>query len=130
MDPNAPIMIVGSDASFCYLMRRYVTQSAYAAASAYFGEDILAMALREPPIAILLEADPPLNRGWELLQALKANAVTRSIPIVLCAWPEQAEEDLCARADSYLTKPVLYGDFLEAMAQIGIVEKRSAQAAS
>jgi CheY-like chemotaxis protein len=119
MNRDAPIMIIGSDESFCYLMQRYVMQSAHPVCLAYLGEDIVAVAARETPIAILMEADPPVNRSWSLLEALRTHAATRDIPVVLCAWQEQ-EEGWQASADGYLLKPILYRDFVEAMMHIGI----------
>jgi DNA-binding response OmpR family regulator len=123
MNRDAPIMVIGSDASFCYLMQRYVTQSAHPVIMAYLGEDIVSVALRESPIAILLEADPPANRSWALLETLRAHAATRDIPIVLCAWQGQEEQGWQAGADGYLPKPVLYKDFVEALMHVGVVTK-------
>jgi DNA-binding response OmpR family regulator len=123
MNREAPIMIIGSDASFCYLMQRYVTQSHHAVCMAYLGEDIVAMALRESPIAILLEADPPANRSLALLETLSGHAGTRDIPVVLCAWQEEEKTELHAGAHGYLPKPILYKHFVEALMHIGVVAK-------
>lgn len=116
-------MIIGSDASFCYLMQRYVAQAAHPVCTANLGEDIVAVALRESPIAILLEADPPANRSWTLLETLRAHAETRDIPILFCGWHGEEEEGWRAGADGYLLKPILYHDFLEALMGIGVVAK-------
>ena len=121
MNRNAPIMIIGSDASFCYLMQRYVIQSHHAVCMANLGEDIVAMALRVSPIAILLEADPPANRSLALLETLSGHAGTRDIPVLLCAWQEQEDTGLQFGADGYLPKPILYKDFVQALTHIGIV---------
>jgi response regulator of citrate/malate metabolism len=123
MKPDAPIMIIGSDASFCYLMQRYVTQSHHAVCMAYLGEDIVAMILRESPIAILLEADPPANRSLALLETLSGHAGTCDIPVVLCAWQEQEKTESHFGADGYLPKPILYKDFVEALMHIGVVAR-------
>lgn len=119
---GATILVIGDDSNFCYLMRRYVRQSANQIAFAYLGEDAFAMASREHPSAIIIEVDFPGSAGWTVLRALKSNESTCEIPVVLCSWKDDDEEfranDL--KADVHLRKPVLYDDFIAALNQIGI----------
>ena len=116
------VMVIGDDSHFCYLMRRYVRQSDYQIALAYKGEDALELARREKLAAIILEVDHPGSMGWSVLKALKSDAQTCEIPVVLCSWRDD-EEDLRGadhKADIYLRKPILYDDFKSALEQLGI----------
>lgn len=114
------IMIVGDDPSFCYLMRRYVTKSAYNTVFAYLGEEALAMAQQERPAAIVLEVGRPDTLGWRVLRALRENPATRDIPVVLCSWLDEEERGLEEGAGVYLRKPILYEDFVAALASLDI----------
>lgn len=122
MGNAAKIMVVGDDASFCYLMRRYALKSAHPIVFAYLGEDALALAQRENPAAIVLEVGSPGTMGWDVLRLLRSNRATRHIPVVLCSWLDQEDSGLVEDADVYLRKPILYEDFLAALVDIGILE--------
>jgi urea transport system substrate-binding protein len=117
---GATIMVVGDDSSFCYLMRRYANKSTHRIVFAYSGEEALALAWRETPAVVVLEVGRPGTMGWSVLQALRADQVTRDIPVVLCSWWDEEEQGLEEGADVYLRKPILYEDFLTALADVGI----------
>ncbi len=114
------IMVVGDDPSFCYLMRRYVSKSAYNTVFAYLGEEALATAQQEKPVAIVLEVGRPGTLGWQVLRALRENPATRDIPVVLCSWLDEEERGLEEGAGVYLRKPILYEDFVAALASLDI----------
>jgi CheY-like chemotaxis protein len=122
-DAVAKIMVVGDDPSFCYLMRRYALKSAHPIVFAYLGEDALALARRENPAAIMLEVGLPGTMGWNVLRLLKANQATCDIPVVLCSWLDEEDCSLEEGADVYLRKPILYEDFLAALADIDALGK-------
>jgi len=124
MGSAAKIMVVGDDASFCYLMRRYALKSAHPIVFAYLGEDALALAQRENPAAIVLEVGSPGTMGWSVLRMLRSHQATCHIPVVLCSWLDQEDNSMAEDADVYLRKPILYEDFLAALAAIGILEAR------
>jgi CheY-like chemotaxis protein len=117
---GATIMVVGDDSSFCYLMRRYANKSTHRIMFAYSGEEALALARRERPAVVVLEAGRPGTMGWSVLRALRADQATRGIPVVLCSWWDEEEQGLEEGADVYLRKPILYEDFLTALADVGI----------
>lgn len=117
---GATIMVVGDDSSFCYLMRRYAKKSAHQIMFAYSGKEALALAQREKPAVVVLEAGRPGTMGWSVLQALRADQATHDIPVVLCSWWDEEEQGLEEGADVYLRKPILYEDFLTALADVGI----------
>lgn len=119
---TARILIVGDNPDFCYLMQRYAQQSLHQAVSAFRCDDILAVAHREHPAAIVLEVGLPGTAGWDLLGALKRDPDTTGIPVLLCSWLENEGLGLGQGADVYLRKPVLYEQFLEALGAVGIAQ--------
>ena len=118
--PTSTIMIIGNDTDFCYLMQRYVRQSGHRMIVSGTNEEATAVAQRERPAAVVLEADVPKAAGWNVLQALKADATTRDIPVLICSWLDEEERSLARGATGHLRKPVLYEDFLAALRCAGV----------
>jgi len=113
-------MVVGDDASFCYLMQRYAQKAAYPLIMAHFAEDTLDIALHQAPAVIIVELDTPGEKGIEVLNALKAHPATRAIPIILCSWSDETERCLDEGSAIYLRKPILYDDFQAALTDVGV----------
>jgi DNA-binding response OmpR family regulator len=117
MDQTADnlIMIIGGDSHFTYLMQRYVRSSAHQIVFATLGEDVLAQARCEKPVAIVLEVEPPETIGWHTLQVLKADQEVGKIPVIVCSWLDEEAHSLDLGADFYLRMPILYADFETAL---------------
>jgi len=116
----APLMVVGDDASFCYLMQRYAKKAACPIVLAHFAEDALNIALHEAPGVVIVELDAPGDKGLSILGTLKAHPTTCNIPVILCSWTDEAEHDLDVSAALYLRKPILYDDFQAALSEVGV----------
>jgi CheY-like chemotaxis protein len=80
---------------------------------------------REPslPKLVLLDIKMPKVDGIEVLRRLKADAATRTIPVVIMTSSEE-EKDLVASyrlgVNSYIVKPVQFEAFLKTVAEIGL----------
>ena len=116
-------MIIGRDSHFSYLMQRFVRTSAHQAIPANPGDDALALAKREKPIAIVLEVDAPETTGWRVLRTLKSDPEAGKIPVMVCSWQDESARGLAERADVCLRMPILYTDFEAALATILANEK-------
>jgi signal transduction histidine kinase/ActR/RegA family two-component response regulator len=83
--------------------------------SAMQGRLGLDLARREPPALVLLDLHLPDIDGREVLQALRADPVTASLPIVVLsadATERQIDRLLADGANAYITKPIDVSDFL------------------
>jgi len=105
------IMIVGKDSRFSYLLQRFVRTSAYRAIPVNLGDDVLAFARDEKPVAIVLEVDTPQVVGWNALRALKSDPDAGRIPVIVCSWLDESARGLAEGADMYLRMPFLYEEF-------------------
>ncbi|HVL83105.1 MAG TPA: response regulator [Pseudonocardia sp.] len=92
------------------------------------GAEALAYLRREAPYAdvprpdlILLDLNLPRRDGREVLQEVKDDPELRSIPVIVLT-TSQAEEDVLRsyqlHANAYVTKPVDFENFVDAIKQI------------
>ena len=87
-------------------------------AGAYAGRDMSVM-----PAITLLDLKLPKVDGLEVLRRLRANNRTSLLPVVILTSSKE-EQDLLngykLGANSYIRKPVNFGQFVEAVRQLGL----------
>ena len=75
------------------------------------------------PKLVLLDLKMPRMDGLQVLERMKADAHTRSIPVVMMT-SSREEGDLVASyrlgVNSFVVKPVDFGEFAETVAQVGM----------
>ncbi|QSX79311.1 response regulator [Agrilutibacter solisilvae] len=75
------------------------------------------------PKLVLLDLKMPRMDGLQLLEVMKADPDTRAIPVVMMT-SSREEGDLLASyglgVNSYVVKPVDFGDFAERISQVGM----------
>ena len=75
------------------------------------------------PSIILLDLNLPKVDGREVLQAIRANEATRSLPVVVLttsAEPFDVEASYALGVNSYIQKPVSFEQFVWAVKQVGL----------
>jgi two-component system, response regulator len=80
-------------------------------------------AQREQPQLVLLDLKLPKIDGLEVLRRLRADARTQHLPVVVLTTSNE-ERDICQSyslgCNSYIRKPVDFGEFFEAARQLGL----------
>ena len=76
----------------------------------------------EPPALILLDLKLPKVDGLEVLQAVKADTVLKTLPVVILT-SSREEADLARSyslgVNAYVVKPVVFNDFMDAVKVLG-----------
>ncbi len=77
----------------------------------------------EGSLVVLLDINMPRVNGVEVLQHLKSNPETASIPVIMLTTTDDPREvERCYRAgcNVYITKPVEYDAFIDAVKRLGL----------
>jgi CheY-like chemotaxis protein len=104
-----------------YMLSNRLTRRGYEVVSARNGEQGIAMAASEAPALILMDLSLPVIDGWEATRRLKAEALTRNIPVIALSAHAMAgdrEKAMAAGCDDYDTKPVELPRLLEKIAAL------------
>jgi CheY-like chemotaxis protein len=78
---------------------------------------------RSSPLLALLDLNMPVLDGYQVLERMKADERTKRIPVIILTTTDDARE--VARCyelgcNVYITKPVEYDQFAEAMRKLGL----------
>jgi len=121
MPPVARILIVEDSPDIAELIDHYLQGAGYATTVLNNGSDGLRHARLSPPDAVVLDLMLPGMDGLHVCQALRGDASTSAIPIImLTARGEEADRirGLELGADDYLTKPFSPKELVARMAAL------------
>lgn len=107
------VLIIDDDPSVCELMRRNLGQEGFQVRTAIHGTEGVELARLLQPSAIILDVLMPGDDGWVVLSALKADAATANIPIIMASILDERERGISMGADEYLTKPLPRGQLVK-----------------
>jgi CheY-like chemotaxis protein len=88
-----------------------------------FGEQGYVNTPHHPPLLVLLDLNLPVVDGYRVLEKMKSDDRTKTIPIIVLTTTDDAHEiNHCYElgCNVYITKPVEYEEFAEAIARLGL----------
>ena len=106
---TARVLVVDDIETNRRLLRVKLETRYYTVFDAASGAECLALAVEEQPDIILLDVMMPVMDGYEVCRRLKANPLTRHIPIVMITALTDSEDrlrGLQAGAEDFLSKPI------------------------
>jgi CheY-like chemotaxis protein len=100
------VLVIDDDPAVRELMGRFLGREGFRVAVAAGGAEGLRLALDLRPDAITLDVMMPGLDGWAVLAALKAEAATADIPVVMLTIVDDKNLGYALGATEYLTKPI------------------------
>jgi len=102
------ILIVEDDTAFAKGLMQFARKADYKCIIAVRGDDAVRLAKKYLPNAILLDIQLPVMDGWEVMDELKSNAVTRHIPVHIMSSIEAKRESRLQGAVDFINKPIAF----------------------
>lgn len=104
---DATILVIDDDYAVRELLQRILEAEGYQVLTAVDGNEGLALANQHLPDAITLDVVMPGGKdGWDVLQQLKSEPRTQSIPVIMVSVMAEQENGLALDVEDYLVKPI------------------------
>jgi signal transduction histidine kinase/CheY-like chemotaxis protein len=100
------VLVVEDDQHIANVLRTYLESDGYHVEVAGDGQAALHLARTLQPFAITLDISLPKVDGWSVLNALKHDSVTASIPVVVVSIVDNRDFGMVLGATEYLVKPI------------------------
>lgn len=114
------VLVVDDQLPTLNLFKRYLMADQMQVVGAVRAEQVLPMARELSPALITLDVMMPQTDGWEILQMLKLDEVTRHIPVLICSAWEEPELARSLGAAGFLKKPITQKQLREALQKLGV----------
>ncbi len=115
------VLVIEDDRQSVDLLTAYLESAGFAVTSAHDGPSGLDAIRLEQPRAVVLDIRLPRMDGWDVLTALKADAETAAVPVVVVSMLDERVKGLSLGAAAYLVKPVSRDALLSALATVGVL---------
>lgn len=115
------VLVVDDNASLIELFERYLAGQPCHVVQATGANDGIRLAQELHPDVIVLDVMMPQVDGWQVLQTLRTNPHTSTIPVVICSVISDPQLAASLGASGSLSKPVSRDDFLLVLRKLGLL---------
>ncbi|RYD80119.1 MAG: response regulator, partial [Sphingobacteriales bacterium] len=102
------MLIVEDDVNFAKALMDFARKKDYKVISAVRGDVGIELAQKYLPTGVLLDLQLPIKSGWEVMEAIKSNPVTKHIPVHIMSSYQLKKESLLKGAVDFINKPVAF----------------------
>ncbi|KEY19185.1 response regulator [Kaistella antarctica] len=99
------ILIIEDDTAFAKILLNFARSRNYKVIATVRGDIGIELAQHYKPLAILLDIQLPIMDGWQVMEALKSNPVTKPIPVHIMSSMKFKQESLLRGAVDFINKP-------------------------
>ena len=121
------ILIVEDDVNFAKSLLEFTREKGYKGVVTVRGDYALNLALTYKPLGVLLDIQLPIKSGWEVMEELKSNPLTKHIPVHIMSSHKLKQESLLKGAVNFLDKPVAFEKLPEIFKRIEHYVNRESQ---
>lgn len=100
------MLIIEDDTAFANILLDFTRKKGYKGVVAVRGDQGIEMAITYIPVGILLDIQLPVKSGWEVIEELKKNKLTRHIPVHIMSSFQVKRESLVSGAVDFIEKPL------------------------
>jgi CheY-like chemotaxis protein len=115
--PGPTVVVIDDDRRSVDLLTVYLEGVGLRVVSARDGETGLELVQGLQPAGVVLDIRLPGLDGWQVLESLKADPATATIPVVVVSIVDERGRGLALGAAEYLVKPVAREEVLAALAR-------------
>ncbi|HVY75853.1 MAG TPA: CHASE3 domain-containing protein, partial [Puia sp.] len=119
------ILIIEDDTRFAKAVLDFARNHGYKCIVAVRGDTGIQLARTYNPRGILLDIQLPVKNGWEVMEELKRDPVTRHIPVHVMSSFEARRESQIKGAVDFISKPVAFDQMPEVFRKIELARKSS-----
>ncbi len=112
------LLIIEDDENFSEVLSELAQEFGFRSLTAHDGERGIEMARQTRPDAIILDIGLPGIDGWEVLETLKNDALTREIPVHCFSGHDESAKAIRMGAIAYYKKPATLDQIKEAFSKI------------
>src|SRR5262245_36339002 len=117
------VLVVEDDPRGADLLHIYLTEAGYSVDVARDGAEGLEKVRQLAPAAVVLDILLPKLDGWAFLTQVKADPVTRAVPVIIVSIIDQKGKGFALGAADYLLKPVQKDDLLRTLHAFSLTAK-------
>jgi DNA-binding response OmpR family regulator len=111
------VLVVDDDQVICELLKLHLVNAGYRVLTAGDGISGGHLILNGRPDLVIVDVDMPYMGGYELVEAVKADATTSHVPVIFLSSREDVgERSAKLGAEAYLKKPIKADSLLEVVA--------------
>ena len=118
--PGERVLVIEDEDTAYSTLATYLQAAAYVPIRARNADEALRLARTIKPVAITLDIVLPGAQGWDVLRALKADATTASLPVIIVSMIDNRELGLAFGADDYFVKPVDWTRLMRRLREITV----------
>ena len=119
------VLVVEDDLPTSEILTIHLTGAGYRVVHAYDGIEAIVRAKELKPFVITLDVMLPRRDGWEVLQSLKADPETCSIPVIIHSMIDNKDLAFALGASDYLLKPLDKKALLGKLEELAIFSRRN-----
>jgi signal transduction histidine kinase/CheY-like chemotaxis protein len=102
------ILIVEDDTNFAKSLLEYTRKKGYKGIVSVRGDEGITLAREFRPTGVLLDIQLPVKSGWQVMEELKKDPLTRHIPVHMMSSYPAKRESLMKGAIDFINKPVAF----------------------
>jgi signal transduction histidine kinase/DNA-binding response OmpR family regulator/CHASE3 domain sensor protein len=121
------ILIIEDDSVFAKTLLDFTRKKGYKGIVAVRGDQGIDLAKHYKPMGILLDIQLPVKSGWDVMDEIKKDPMTRHIPVHIVSSFEMKKESISKGAVDFVYKPLAYEKMDEVFRKIENVVKNDSK---